>query len=127
MRGDAAPRVCGPALLRLPAAAAPPRWRRGRVKLVAGALQVADQAGWAVCPAFGVGSVWTRGPLTVDWRRGSGAPPTPTPGVELARVRVLMCCVNPAKGELTTVPDDSWDDWVTRMAERGELTMKTGS
>ena len=42
-------------------------------------------------------------------------------------MRVLMCCVNPEKGELTTVPDDSWSDWVTRMAERGELTMKTGS
>ena len=42
-------------------------------------------------------------------------------GAELARVRVLMCCVNPTQGELTTVPQDSWDDWVGRMAERGTL------
>ena len=42
-------------------------------------------------------------------------------GAELARVRVLMCCVNPTQGELTTVPQDSWDDWVARMSARGTL------
>ena len=33
----------------------------------------------------------------------------------------LMCCVNPTQGELTTVPQDSWDDWVARMSARGTL------
>jgi acyl-CoA thioesterase FadM len=37
-------------------------------------------------------------------------------GTEVARVRVLMCCVDPAKGDLVRVPDDSWADWTQRMA-----------
>ena len=45
---------------------------------------------------------------------------------QLARVRVLMCCVDPAKGELTTVPQESWDDWVRRMAEQGTLYRDPG-
>jgi len=47
-------------------------------------------------------------------------------GAEVARVRVLMCCVDPAKGELTTVPQESWDDWVRRMAEQGTLYRDPG-
>jgi len=42
-------------------------------------------------------------------------------GAEVARVRVLMCCVDPNAGELIRVPDDSWDKWVARM---GHLELK---
>ena len=42
-------------------------------------------------------------------------------GAELARVRVLMCCVDPAKEELTAVPPESWEEWTVRMRERGTL------
>ena len=31
---------------------------------------------------------------------------------EVARVRVLMCCVDPTGGELVRVPDDSWEEWM---------------
>tara|TARA_B110001452_G_scaffold111632_1_gene92550 strand:- start:4196 stop:4504 length:309 start_codon:yes stop_codon:yes gene_type:complete len=40
---------------------------------------------------------------------------------EVARVRVLMCCVDPAKEELTAVPLESWKEWTVRMRERGTL------
>ena len=40
-------------------------------------------------------------------------------GAEVARVRVLMCCVDPAKGELSAVPDSYWAQWNATLGEFG--------
>ena len=42
-------------------------------------------------------------------------------GAEVARVRVLMCCVDPAKGELCAVPDEYWAKWNATLAEFGAM------
>jgi len=41
-------------------------------------------------------------------------------GMEAARVRVLMCCVDVSKGELVPVPDDSWAYWNMRLETLGK-------
>ena len=38
-------------------------------------------------------------------------------GVEVAAVRVLMCCVSSTKGDLVPVPDVSWNEWMANMAQ----------
>ena len=40
-------------------------------------------------------------------------------GAEVARMRVLMCCVGDTDGALVTVPDDSWQEWIARMGALG--------
>ena len=38
-------------------------------------------------------------------------------GAEVARVRVLMCCVDQSAGALARVPDESWEEWKRIMGE----------